>query len=281
MLRRVILCIAALASSSAVSAPHDTSPAKVPADQSFVLPLARGELTQLEASAAAGDVRSQLRLGNVYYFGVGIAQDFALAEQWYRKAAGEGSAQAQTNLGEMFDKGKGVAQDDTEALRWYRMAAEKGHPRAQYAVGTFFGEGRGVPVNERQAVEWYSRAAKQNYVRAQFNLANMLADGRGIPKNEKEAVRLYRLAARGGYPEAQFNLGLMYANGHGVPADDGMAYMWMAVVQMGKDFLQPGAEQALRVLTSRMDSDAVGRARSAAEKCEASRFQACQSSSRF
>ena len=64
----------------------------------------------------------------------GVAQDYARAAAWYRKAAGEGDAMAQFNLGWMYDYGRGVAQDDAQAVAWYRKAAEQGDARAQVAA---------------------------------------------------------------------------------------------------------------------------------------------------
>ena len=49
--------------------------------------------------------------------------DFALAMQWYRKAADQGNANAQSILGVMYANGRGVTKDDVQAYMWVNLAA--------------------------------------------------------------------------------------------------------------------------------------------------------------
>ena len=63
-----------------------------------------------------------------------MAQDYAEAVKWYRKAAEQGHAVAQYNLGWCYDKGKGVAQNQSEAIKWYRKAADQGDTDAKEAL---------------------------------------------------------------------------------------------------------------------------------------------------
>ena len=58
--------------------------------------------------------------------GLGVAQDHAVAAEWYRKAADKGVAGAQYNLGILYDQGNGVKEDAGEAARWFRKAADLG-----------------------------------------------------------------------------------------------------------------------------------------------------------
>jgi TPR repeat protein len=48
-----------------------------------------------------------------------------------RRAAERGDADAQNALGEMYSAGVGVKQDHAEAENWYRKAAEQGHAKAK------------------------------------------------------------------------------------------------------------------------------------------------------
>ena len=74
--------------------------------------------------------------GNNYYNGAnGVAQDYAEAAKWYRKAADQGYAEAQCMLGNMYYDGWGVPQSDTEAAQWYRKAADQGNASAQCILG--------------------------------------------------------------------------------------------------------------------------------------------------
>ncbi len=52
--------------------------------------------------------------------------DYATALREFRPLAEQGDASAQHNLGLMYNNGLGVAQDYAEAVRWYRKAVEQG-----------------------------------------------------------------------------------------------------------------------------------------------------------
>ena len=88
-----------------------------------------------------------------------MAQDYAAAVRWYRKAADQGYVRAQSNLGVMYDKGWGVAQDYGEALRWYRKAADQGNAEAQFNLGYMYWKGLGVRQDYVKAHMWYNLAA--------------------------------------------------------------------------------------------------------------------------
>ena len=61
------------------------------------------------------DVKAQYNLGNMYYRGEGISEDYAEALKWYRKSANQGFAKAHVNLGVMYDNGKGIPENDVKA----------------------------------------------------------------------------------------------------------------------------------------------------------------------
>jgi uncharacterized protein len=55
--------------------------------------------------------------------------------------------------------GLGVAEDYADAMRWYRKAADAGHAGAMYDIGTLHEDGLGMPANRDLAVDWYRKAA--------------------------------------------------------------------------------------------------------------------------
>ena len=75
--------------------------------------------------------KSQLNLGNCYYNGDGVTQDYAEAVKWYHKAAEQGYAPAQCTLGYCYAYGEGVTKSITEAVKWYRKAAAQGFELAK------------------------------------------------------------------------------------------------------------------------------------------------------
>ncbi|MGH6857550.1 MAG: tetratricopeptide repeat protein, partial [Methylocella sp.] len=96
-----------------------------------------------------------------YADGQGVAQDYAEAVKWTRKAADRGFAKAQSNLGNMYYKGQGVAQDYAEAAKWWRLAADQGLTDAQYSLGDSYAFGEGVPQDYIRAHMWFNLAAAQ------------------------------------------------------------------------------------------------------------------------
>ena len=65
--------------------------------------------------ANAGDADAQTVLGDAYFAGRGVPQDYAEAVAWTRQAAEQRHAGAQFNLGNAYRTGEGVPQDDVEA----------------------------------------------------------------------------------------------------------------------------------------------------------------------
>lgn len=78
--------------------------------------------------AAKGDVRAQEQLGDFYYFGIGVPQDYTKAAYWLRKAAEQGDAGAQFEIGDLYFKGKGVPQSYSRAYFWLDLAAAQASP---------------------------------------------------------------------------------------------------------------------------------------------------------
>ena len=54
--------------------------------------------------------------------------DYATAFKLWLPLAEQGSARAQTNVARMYERGEWVAQDPAMAAEWYRRAAEQGAP---------------------------------------------------------------------------------------------------------------------------------------------------------
>ena len=70
-----------------------------------------------------GDFYAQNNLGLMYKDGEGIAQNYAEAAKWFRKAADQNYDEAYCNLGLLYEEGKGVVKDVIEAVRCYRKSA--------------------------------------------------------------------------------------------------------------------------------------------------------------
>ncbi len=91
-------------------------------------------LPLLEQAADVGNTRAMNILGDLYYDGRGVPQEYGRAREWYQKAADAGNVSAMTNLGWLYEKGMGVTQDYSKAREWYQKAADAGNADAKEAL---------------------------------------------------------------------------------------------------------------------------------------------------
>ena len=166
---------------------------------------------------------AQNQLGNCYYNGQGVKQDYSKAVEWYTKAA-EWDANAQINLGTCYYNGQGVKQDYSKAVEWYTKAAEW-NANAQIDLGNCYYNGLGVKQDYSKAVEWYTKAAERGNASAQNMLGICYYNGKGVKQDYSKAVEWFTKAAEWD-ASAQSNLGSCYYNGLGVKKDDEKAKEW-------------------------------------------------------
>ena len=127
-----------------------------------------------------------------------------------------GDMKAMTLLGELYANGLGVPQNDAKADEWYRLAAARGDREAMFALAMFRLRGRAGPRDRDAAAKWFAAAAKLGQPLAAYNLALLYIEGQLFPQDFKRAAELLRVAARAGNPEAQYALGTFYKEGRGV-----------------------------------------------------------------
>jgi len=142
---------------------------------STAAPLPLRETTQ--ALAERGVAEAQFNLGLSYASGkdkaLGAEPDYAQAEHWYLKAAGQNHALAQFNLGVMHANGQGLPRDRAKSLMWIQRAADLGDAAAQYRLGCSHQRDirDGLPENAAEsrlnAYKWLRLAADQGYLGAE------------------------------------------------------------------------------------------------------------------
>ena len=73
--------------------------------------------------AQKGEAEAQFELAKDYEGGrIGLPQDLAQAQHWYREAANQGEPFAEASLGIMYNVGKGVPRDPVLAYVWLDRA---------------------------------------------------------------------------------------------------------------------------------------------------------------
>jgi TPR repeat protein len=187
-------------------------------------------LRLLKVQAEQGQAYAQLKLGDFYNHGIGVAPDKWEAVKWYRRAADQGHPVAQFSLGWMYLPGArgGIPPSLPDAVRWIRQSAERGHARAQVLMGHFHLKGIGVPQDTVQGMTWLHKATDQGDGFAQYYLGAIYLNGLHLPKDYRLGLQWSRKAAERGVALAQFNLGDIYLYGLGVPVDLEQARRWYA-----------------------------------------------------
>ena len=177
----------------------------------------------LEAKAVAGDPDAQFQLGVKLINGIGTAQDFTAAAQWFAMAAAQGHPDAQLNLGLQFMDGRGVQHDLAKAKDLFLDAVAKGQSLAAHNLG-YLAETAG---HFTEAVKWYEKAVELGHVPSLSNVAFAYSNGRGALQNVRKAFSLYEKAAEDGQGVAAANLGAAYLYGNKVDTDHALGYSYL------------------------------------------------------
>jgi TPR repeat protein len=156
-----------------------------------------------QLSAAKGYVHAQFSLGEMYYYGIGMAMDKLQGVAWWRKAADLGFAEAQFELGDWYENGAAevVAIDHAQAAFWYRKAAEQ---YRQSNLTCRHENGTGEPNGESQAAFWRAKAeaSAARSSPTEYCLGWMYENAAGIDRDEKQAIFWYEKAEKEGYAGA-------------------------------------------------------------------------------
>ena len=92
----------------------------------------------LKSASKKGDSKAQFELGNCYYYGQGIRQNYNKAFGWYSKSANNGYAEGQYYLGICYENGFGTSKDYNKAFEWYSKSAKYGCAEGQFKLGFFY-----------------------------------------------------------------------------------------------------------------------------------------------
>ncbi|CAG8468580.1 2416_t:CDS:2 [Ambispora leptoticha] len=108
------------------------------------------------------------RLGEYYYYGRGVTQDYDKAFEYLGRARDKGNGDAIDMLGYIYLTGKGGPKDRHKAVKFFRDATEKEIPFAFYHLGVCYFRGwGGLTKDEEQAKKLIFKAARMGNEDAQ------------------------------------------------------------------------------------------------------------------
>lgn len=242
-----LLVLALSTASFAVAAPTDDSATS------------RKTIAELKKDAETGVITAMLALGNMYFLGDGVPQDYEEAAKWTRMAAEKGAPDAQLVLGTMYLTGHGVGNkpNPQEAARWLTLAARENSYPAMYSLGNMYQQGIGVPKDLKQSLTYFKKAADGGHARSQTMMGIIYAQGAGVPKDNEKSLDWLFKAADQGDPEALYIVGFRHYTGDGLPKDNTRAYqlLYLAALQGYGD-----AFQLLQVVSNDMTPEQIKKA---------------------
>jgi len=109
-------------------------------------------------SSKDGDIdQAATQMGLIYLNGEGSEQDHSKAFEYFSLATSKGrSATAEFELGNLYYEGKGVSQDYVLAAHWWQMSLGIliGDPAAGRLLASLYLDGLGVPKDKVTAYQW-------------------------------------------------------------------------------------------------------------------------------
>jgi TPR repeat protein len=167
-------------------------------------------LRHLEAAANGGSTLAAGWLCTVYMEGEIAPRNEAIALKWLEESA-RGSIEARAILGRSYLRGNlGVGKDYDKALALLEPAAKAGSLAAQTSLAEMYASGFGVVQNSSEAYRLFAEAAARGYAPAAVAAARMSYQGDGTGKDQQRALSFFKAAAEQGYAVAMVNLGMLY-----------------------------------------------------------------------
>jgi len=111
-------------------------------------------------------------LGNWYFSGKVVKQDYKEAFQWYKMASDFGDGDGQAYLGCMYKNGQYVKINYNEAFRLFTLSAKNDNIKGLAFLGYMYEQGLGVKKDLIRAVDLYKKAVKKNDYSEAYTLAN-------------------------------------------------------------------------------------------------------------
>lgn len=168
-------------------------------------------------------------LGDKFYYGKGVSQNYEEAFHHLRIAAELGNYWAQDLLGTSYCNGVGVNKNPIEGIKYFEQAVKQGYEQSACNLGVACLQGVGGTKDEKRAAELFALAASKKYGPGEYYLGFCYKNGRGVSINLIRAVELFHLSANkesSRQKEAEYQLGLCYEEGHGVTKDLKKAYQY-------------------------------------------------------
>lgn len=188
-------------------------------------------------AAKLGHTKSQLKLGTLYFEGLGTDINFDIAAKYLKEPANSGYVSAQYMLGMIYLSGSTqIKKNPRKAFEWIKKAAEDFHADAMYQAGSMYYQGLGTEKDLGKARKFLELAREQEIDEA-ANLIARIDEEKSQKTQQQPPVEIARKktgkellieSARNGNANAQYQLAVAYLEGiSGFSKDKARALDWM------------------------------------------------------
>lgn len=138
-------------------------------------------------------------LGDKYYSGYKIEQDYDLAMFYFRMAARFNYGRAEFNIGKMYEEGLGIIKSYEKAIEWYKLASTHGEVKALASMADVY-----LDKNEfNKAFKLYNMAYenyedKNDAAVVMLKIGYLYIYGRGVDKNRAKGLEWLKMALKTG-----------------------------------------------------------------------------------
>lgn len=140
----------------------------------------------------AGNAEAWNMLGELYYYGIGVAVDKTIAESHYLKAHRLGCVDATYSLGYMYANGDGIPEDVSKGISLLKQAASHNYAKAYRQLGRLYFWGKKVPEDFSISFKYMLRGAELGDGDAQAHVAQAYeVEKWGAPRRDAVAAKHY------------------------------------------------------------------------------------------
>lgn len=192
-------------------------------------------------------------LGDMYFYGRGMAINQAKALELYKKAATLDSVYGFFNVGFLYWNGPEEIQDPEQALQYLKKAVQMGYTYALSFIGDIYRTGPEELIDYAEAKRYYQKGVDVNEINAIKGMALLYLLGQGVTQNNAMGAFYLKKAADKGNAWAMYHLGRLYYYGEGIPRNPKLALDYL---QKAYDANYPDACSLLGLLYERGEGTA-------------------------
>ena len=163
-------------------------------------------------AAIKGHIKAAHNLGNYYFY---EKHDVENGLKWFEKAASGDSTLSLYALGDIFFNGIGIAQDKDKGLLYYKKAADLDYPEAERKLSFLYHDGDFVEQDIDKSKYWLEKYLEHDSPDAHYRMGLCLYHGDMYETNYSQALVHFSEAVKGRCHDASpYYIDLLWRGNH-------------------------------------------------------------------